>query len=77
MPPDRFAQLSDETKDFLANLRTEDVHLLEEGISLVRSIRTVSAFVKWLLVGILGAIGGTWAALKLFGEIIASIKGAK
>lgn len=77
MPPDRFAQLSEDTKGFLARLVPEDVKLLEESISLARAVRKVSIFVKWLLIGILGTISGTWAALKLFGEILASIKGAK
>lgn len=73
---DRFAQLPDETKEFLAELRPEDVKLLGEGIALVRSIRTVSAFVKWLLIGILGAMGGVWAFLELIGKF-ANWKGIK
>lgn len=73
---DRFNLLPEETKEFLVDLRPEDVKLLSQGIGLVRSIQTVSSFVKWFLVGILGVMGGVWAFLEMLSKF-SSFKGVK
>jgi len=54
----RFDDLPDKTKAFLAGLRPDEVDTLNDGIRLVRSIATVGAFMKWLIVGILGMAMG-------------------
>ena len=65
----RFEDLPEETKAFLVALRPDEVKTLDDGIRLVRSISTVSAFVKWIIVGILGIAVG----IAMFGESIAKI----
>jgi len=65
----RFDDLPDETKDFLINLRPDEVRTLNDGIRLVRSIATVATFVKWVIVGILGLAMG----VVMFGESVAKI----
>ena len=67
--PKRFEDLPEETKAFLLALRPDEVKTLDDGIRLVRSISTVSAFVKWIIVGILGIAVG----IAMFGESIAKI----
>lgn len=52
----RLNDLPDETKEFLVNLRPDEMKTLSEGIRLVGTIRTVATFVKWLIVGILGVV---------------------
>lgn len=63
--PKRFEDLPEETKAFLLALRPDEVKTLDDGIRLVRSISTVSAFVKWIIVGILG--------IAMFGESMTKI----
>lgn len=65
----RFDDLPDETKEFLINLRPDEVRTLNDGIRLVRSIATVATFVKWLIVGVLGIAVG----VVMFGESVAKI----
>lgn len=67
----RFDDLPDKTKEFLASLRPDEVDTLNDGIRLVRSIATVGAFMKWLIVGTLGiAVGAVMfyeAVVKMLG----------
>lgn len=65
----RFDDLPDKTKDFLASLRPDEVDTLNDGIRLVRSIATVGAFMKWLIVGTLGMAMG----VVMFGESVGKI----
>ena len=65
----RFDDLPDKTKEFLMGLRPDEVETLGDGIRLVNSIRTVSTFVKWCIVGILGIAVG----IVMFGESVAKI----
>lgn len=65
----RFDDLPDKTKQFLAGLRPDEVDTLNDGIRLVRSIATVGAFMKWVIVGILGLFVG----VVMLGESVAKI----
>lgn len=67
--PRRFDDLPDEIKDFLINLRPDEVKTLAEGIRLVNAVHTVGAFVKWLIVGIVGIFFG----VVMLGESIAKV----
>ena len=55
----RLAELPEDTRKFLAELREEDIETLKDGLELVRASRTVGRFVKWLILGILGTVVGT------------------
>ena len=48
-----------ETREFLARLRKEDLDTLEDGVRFFNTVRTVGAFVRWMLIGILGIVVGT------------------
>lgn len=65
----RFDDLPEKTKQFLVSLRPDEVDTLNDGIRLVRSIATVGAFMKWVIVGILGLAVG----IVLFGESVGKI----
>ncbi len=65
----RFEDLPDRTKEFLSNLREEEIDTMNDGIRLVSAMRTVAVFFKWLLVGIGGMILGT----VMLGESIVKI----
>lgn len=65
----RFDDLPEHTKDFLTNLRDDEIDTLNDGIRLVSAMRTVAVFFKWLLVGIGGMILGT----VMLGESIVKI----
>lgn len=66
----KFDDLPERTKQFLSDLRPDEVDTLNDGIRLVRSIATVGAFVKWCIVGVLGlAVGAVMlgeSAAKIF-----------
>jgi hypothetical protein len=68
---DRFSKALRRTKDFLSNLRDEEVETLGDGIRLVNAIRTVGTSMKWVIVGFLGFVVG----LVMLGESVLKIVG--
>lgn len=71
----RFDDLPDETKEFLTNLRPDEVGTLKDGIKLVTAIRTVGIFAKWLIVGILGLFVGMMMFLESAQKLLAWFRG--
>ncbi|KRA00475.1 hypothetical protein ASD64_01230 [Mesorhizobium sp. Root157] len=69
IPVNRMAELPEETREFLAQLREDDIRTLKDGVKLVNAIQTVGKFFKWLLVGMLGMAVGT----VMFGESVSKI----
>ena len=65
----RFDDLPPEVQNFLIQLRDDEVRTLSEGIRLVGAIHTVGAFMKWLIVGIIGMAMG----VVMFGESVGKI----
>ena len=65
----RFDDLPERTKDFLLNLRDDEIDTMNDGIRLVGAIRTVGTFVKWVIVGIIGIFAG----VVMFGESVMKI----
>ncbi len=70
-PVSAMRELPEETREFLARLRPDDIQTLEDGVRLVNAVKTVGTFVKWLIVGILGVALGT----VMFAESVAKIVG--
>ena len=68
-PVNRMMELPEETREFLAQLREDDIKTLKDGVRLVNAIQTVGRFIKWLLVGILGVAVG----IVMFGESVGKI----
>lgn len=67
----RFDDLPDRTKEFLSNLREDEIDTLNDGIRLVGAIRTVGTFVRWVIVGLLGIFAG----VVMFGEAVGKLVG--
>lgn len=65
----RFDDLPARTKDFLSNLRDEEIDTLNDGIRLVSAIRTVGTFMKWVIVGLIGILAG----FVMIGESVSKI----
>ncbi|MCV0388084.1 MAG: hypothetical protein K5821_17205 [Nitrobacter sp.] len=65
----RFDDLPTRTKQFLSNLRDEEIDTLNDGIRLVSAIRTVGTFMKWVIVGLIGILAG----FVMIGESISKI----
>jgi hypothetical protein len=59
--------LPKETQEFLSLLCGDDIETLKDGLRLVFATRTVSGFVKWMIVAFWGIIVG---ALVLYENII-------
>ena len=68
-PVDRMSELPPETREFLAQLRKEDIDTLKEGVKLVNAIGTVGTFAKWLIAGVLGLFVG----MVMFAEAVQKI----
>lgn len=66
----RFDDLPERTKQFLSDLRPDEVDTLNDGIRLVRSIATVGAFMKWVIVGVLGLFVGVVMLGESVGKIL-------
>lgn len=65
----RFDDLPVRTKEFLTNLRDDEIDTLNDGIRLVSAIRTVGTFMKWVIVGLIGILAG----FVMIGESISKI----
>lgn len=68
-PVNRMAELPEETREFLAQLREDDIATLKDGVKLVNAIRTVGTFMKWMIVGLIGMVVG----VVMLGESVAKI----
>ena len=66
----RFADLPEETQEFLEDLRPEELSLLREAIRFMGAVKTVGTFVKWLIILICGSFIGAVA----FGEALMKVK---
>lgn len=56
--PERLAELPEETRQFLAEMRGEDLQTLKDGLRLVIAIRTVGVFMKWVIISVVGFFVG-------------------
>ncbi|MEN3931420.1 hypothetical protein WJT86_10165 [Microvirga sp. W0021] len=49
-----YKDLPPRTRDFFEQLREEDIELLQDGLQLVRSTQTISKFIKWFIITLVG-----------------------
>lgn len=67
----RFNELPAETQQFLSQLREEDIGLMKDGLELIRSLRTIGRFMRWMVLGILAIMLGVVSlyenAVKMWG----------
>lgn len=69
--PIKLADLPKYTQEFLKDLREEDVDELKEAMQFMKSVKTVSRFMKWLIItGV-----SVFVATVSFGEGIMKFKG--
>ncbi|SES47248.1 hypothetical protein [Rhizobium sp. NFR03] len=84
--PGRLVELSEDTRSWLADLREDELKTLKEvvkmpaddvrdGFKMVRDLRTVTRFLRWLIYGALAIFLGTVALYKNVLEIWGWIKG--
>lgn len=66
----KFDDLPEKTKLFLSNLREDEVDTLNDEIQLVGSIKTVSVFIKWVIIGVLGIV----SCVVMFAESIGKFR---
>ena len=50
--PKKMVELPQYTQDFLINLKEDEVDELRDAIEFVRAVRTVSRFLKWVIITI-------------------------
>lgn len=65
----QFAELPEPTRKFLSELSVEDAKALEAGMPLVRALIGFAKVTKWILIAILGILGG----IVLLGESVLKI----
>lgn len=65
----QFAELPEPTRKFLSDLTVEDAKALEAGMPLVRALIGFAKVSKWIIITILGILGG----VVLFGESVMKI----
>lgn len=73
-PPEKLIELPEETRNFLSQMRDDDIQTLKDGLRLVTAIRTVGIFMKWLIVGIVGLFVGfvmLWESVLKFLALLA------
>lgn len=55
---DRLIELKEETREFLSQLREEDIDLMKHGLELIRSFRTIGRFMRWVILAVLAMLLG-------------------
>ncbi|MGW6779452.1 hypothetical protein ACWF50_15620 [Brucella pseudogrignonensis] len=55
---DRMIELPEETREFLSQLREEDIDLMKHGLDLIRSLRTIGRFMRWVILAVLAVLIG-------------------
>jgi hypothetical protein len=66
-PVDRFAHLPEETREWLEQLRQDDIEEIRSAIRFMREVKTVGKFGKWALITVVS----TFTGAVLLGEKIA------
>ncbi len=54
----KLIELPEETREFLSQLREEDIDLMKHGLDLIRSMRTIGRFMRWVILGVLAILIG-------------------
>lgn len=73
----RIARWPEETLNFMERLRREDIELLEESISFMRSTKTMSRFVKGSFVTVFGTILAVGSLIKGWQWLLEWLRGIK
>lgn len=73
---DRYTKLPEHTREFLEDLREEEIDDLRETIEFYRSVKTVGRFMKWLIILMVGAFIGSIALAENVAKVITWFKGA-
>lgn len=71
--PEFLADLPEETRKFLSQLRKDDLETLQDGLRLVIAVRTVGKFSKWVIITFVGAFVGlvmVWESVLKFLKFI-------
>lgn len=58
---DRMIELPEETREFLSQLGKDDIILMKDGLDIIRSLRTIGRFMRWVILGILAIMLGVVA----------------
>ncbi len=70
----RYADLPEKTRLFFENLHDEDITLLQDGLRMVRATQTVSKFVKWLIISLVGIFVATVGLAESIMKVMAWIR---
>jgi hypothetical protein len=76
MNPENFNDLPEPTKKFLTSLSEKDVTDFWQAIELYREIKTVSGFVKWLIITSLASFLTMVSLGDAFGKVLSWLKGS-
>lgn len=74
---DRYAELPQETREFLEQLRKEDIALLAESINFMRSTKTMSRFVRGTFMVVFGTIIAIGSTVKGSQWVLEWLRGIK
>lgn len=74
---ERFADLPPKTRQFFEGLREEDIILLQDGLRLVRSVQTISKFMKWTIITLIGAFIAAVGLAENIMKVIGWFRGSK
>jgi hypothetical protein len=54
----KLIELPEETREFLSQLREEDIDLMKHGLELIRSFRTIGRLMRWVILAVLAMLLG-------------------
>ncbi len=56
--PDNYTDLPDHVREFLEDLREEELDLLHDAVVFMNTVRLVGRFMKWMIITVIGAFLG-------------------
>ncbi|HEV2898832.1 MAG TPA: hypothetical protein VGX71_13550 [Pseudaminobacter sp.] len=74
--PQRMAELSEETREFLNDLSKEDIATLKTGLPIIRAIVGFGKVTKWLAITTLGVVVGVVLLWESVVKIVAWLRPA-
>jgi hypothetical protein len=75
-PADKFADLSEDTRRFIAGLDEDDIHTLNKGLEIIRLSLAFGKVTKWLIVSALALFFGVVMLWEAVIKFVGFIKGA-
>lgn len=75
LPPEKLLDLPEHVREFLSDLRPEEVDQLRESIQFIASMRLAGKVGKWLVISFFAIFMGVFGAINLLQQVFGLHRG--